>query len=201
MNKWGLIILAMLIHAGISGYLIFASLPKPLDPSAFPPDVTEAPPRMWNFKTDSIDLLVKELSTEKEKLEEDKKNVIVMQSQVASERSELEKVRAEVKAIREEIEQRVVAVQDDEIANLKSLSTSYSTMPPPAAVAIMREMDENMAVKIISMMKNDKVSAILAEMGKAADRPGEDPMAKRAARISDKLRLAKPIKKQIASAS
>ena len=195
MNKWVLVLLALLIHAGVSGYLIFSSLPKPIDPSRIPPPVTEAPPRMWNFKTEAVDDLVKELREEKAKLEDEKKNVVIMQAQVASERSELEKVRADIKTMRDEIEQRIVAIEDDEMPNLKVLSNTYSTMPPTAAVAVIREMDENMAVKLISMMKNDKMSAILAEMGKAQDRPGEDPMAKRAARISDKLRLAKPIKK------
>ena len=91
-SKWGLVLLAMLIHAGITGYLIFSCLPPPFDPARTPPAVTEAPPRMWYFKTEAIDELVKELAGEKSKLEEEKKNVVaIMQAQVAAERSELGK--------------------------------------------------------------------------------------------------------------
>ena len=66
------------------------------------------------------------------------------------------------------------------------------------AVAIFREMDENMAVKILSMMKPENVAPILGEMTKAPARPGEESMARRAARISDKLRLIKPLEKKAA---
>ena len=97
-------------------------------------------------------------------------------------------MRAEIKTMRDEIEQRIVVIEDDEMPNLKTLSNTYSTMTPTAArVAVIREMDENMAVKIISMMKNDKMSAIPRGEGKTPDRAGEEPLAKRAARISDKL--------------
>ena len=67
---------------------------------------------------------------------------------------------------------------------------------PAAAVAIFREMDENMVVKILAVMKVDRTGPILGEMSKGQDKPGEEGMVKRAARISDKLRLIKPLKKE-----
>ena len=83
-----------------------------------------------------------------------------------------------------------------EVKNLKTLAQTYSAMNPSAAVAILRELDEDTAVKILSTMKVDRVGPILGEMAKTADRPGEDSMPKRAARITDKLRLLKTAKKE-----
>lgn len=196
--------MALVIHTSISSFLILQSMPPPLDPSRIPPAKTELPPpRLWSFKTEAVDELVKELAAEKSKFETEKKTIVTVQAQIAAEKAEVEKMRAEIKAMQEEIEQRVVAIQEDELVNLKELSQAYSAMNPAAAVAILREMDENMVVKILSMMKTPQVSALLGEMGKSTDKAvaGEDTMPKRAARISDKLRLAKPNKKPVQTAA
>ena len=63
---------------------------------------------------------------------------------------------------------------------------TYSDISPTAAVAIFSEMDETICAKLLSQMKPDKVAAILQEMS-AEDK--DETMVKRAARISDKLRL------------
>jgi flagellar motility protein MotE (MotC chaperone) len=161
-----------------------------------PPDKTGVPPRLWSFKTDAMDELIKELGAEREKLAADQKSAVMLQSQAVAERAELEKKRAEIQAMKDEIELRVVEIQEHEVRNLKTLAQTYSAMPPPAAVAIFRELDENTAVKILATMKVDRVGPILGEMAKTADRVGEETMARRAARITDKLRLLKPAKKE-----
>ena len=160
------------------------------------PDKTGVPPRLWSFKTDAMDELIKELGAEREKLAADQKNAVMLQSQAVAERAELEKKRAEIQAMKDEIELRVVEIQEHEVRNLKTLAQTYSAMPPPAAVAIFRELDENTAVKILATMKVDRVGPILGEMAKSPDRAGEETMARRAARITDKLRLLKPAKKE-----
>lgn len=151
----------------------------------------ELPPRLWSFKTEAMDSLFKELAVEREKLATEQKNALAQQTQTAAEAAELEKKRLEIKALRDEINQRVVEIEVQEVKNLKTLAQTYSVMNPGAAVAILREMDENSAVKILATMKVDRVGPILGEMAKSGDRPGEETMARRAARISDKLRLLK----------
>ena len=99
-------------------------------------------------------------------------------------------------AIGAEIDQQVVEIQERELKNLKTLAQTYSAMNPSAVVAIFRELDENMAVKVLSFMKADRVGPILGEMSKAVDAASGETMAKRAARITDKLRLLKPLKKE-----
>lgn len=192
----GLAIFATLVHVGTLLGLLLPGLKTLTEPEIKLPDKTALPPRLWSFKTDAVDLLITELQAERAKLVTDQKNIVTLQSQTASERAELEKVRAEIKAMREEIDQRIVEVEERELKNLKTLAQTYSAMNPPQVIAIFREMDENMVVKILSLMKTATVGPILGEMAKAPDRPGSESMARRAARISDKLRLLKPVKKE-----
>ena len=149
------------------------------------------PPRLWSFQTEAMDALFKELATEREKLAIEQKNAVAQQTQTAAEAAELVKTRLEIKALRDEIDLRVVEIEAHEVKNLKTLAQTYSVMSPAAAVTILREMDENAAVKILATMKVERVGPILGEMSKSGDRAGEETMARRAARISDKLRLLK----------
>jgi Mg/Co/Ni transporter MgtE len=72
-------------------------------------------------------------------------------------------------------------------------------MPPTNAVLIFRELDEDTVVKILSAMKPDRVALILGEMARIVDKDrADEPPSRRAARISDKLRLMKALKKEVA---
>ncbi len=159
-------------------------------------ETTKLPPRLWNFNGDAVNQLITDLKNGREKLAVDEKNLVTLKSQLDSEKAELGKLRVELEQMRKEIDDRVLEIQEGEIKNLKTLGQTYAAMTPAAAVAIFREMDENMVVKILSCMKVDRTGPILGEMGKGQDKPGEESMTKRAARISDKLRLIKPIKKE-----
>ena len=195
-SGWVLALLGGALSLGTTTVLLLPELDALGAGKVVVPDKTGVPPRLWSFKTDAVDELIKELGAERGKLADDQKSAVTMQSQAASERAELEKKRTEIQALRDEIDQRVVEIQEQELKNLKTLAQIYSAMNPPAAVAILREMDENAAVKILATMKVDRVGPILGDMAKAADRAGEETMARRAARITDKLRLLKPAKKE-----
>lgn len=194
----GLALLAAILHVGSLLGVLLPSL-KTLTEADIPvPQKTALPPRIWSFKTEAVDQLVNELQSERAKLSNDRKDFVNLQNQTASERAELEKLRAEITALREEIDARVVEIEERELKNLKTLAQTYTAMNPPQVVAIFREMEENMVVKILALMKASVVGPILGEMAKAPDKPGSEPMARRAARISDKLRLLKPVKKESA---
>ncbi len=195
-SGWGLAALALPLNVGTTLALLLPALSTLSLPELGPPDKTALPPRMWSFKTEAVEQLIAELKSGQEKIATDRKGVAALQSQIAAERAELDTLRADIKSVQDEIDQRVVQIEEQELKNLKSLAQTYSAMNPPAAVAIFREMDENMVVKVLSFMKSDRVGAVLGEMGKAPERPGTESLAKRAARISDKLRLLKPLKKE-----
>ena len=195
-SAWGIAILGLLLNVATTLALLLPAIGTLIQPEVGPPEKTALPPRMWNFKTEAVDQLIGDMKKEREKIETERKGMAGIQGQVAAERAELDKVRADVKSMQDEIDRRVVQIEEQELKNLKSLSQTYGAMNPPDAVAIFREMDENMVVKVLSFMKADRTGAILGAMGKAPDKPGSENMAKRAARISDKLRLLKPLEKK-----
>ncbi len=197
-SPMGIALIGALIHAAIMTVLLMNALNAVPKAQVEFPEKTQLPERMWNFKTQAIDELVSELKAARAKSEKEDKSVIALKAQIDAEKIETEHVRTEILALRAEIEKRVLEIQDSEMKNLKTLSATYSKAKVTEAVAIFREMDENMAVKILSMMKPENVAPILGEMTKAPARPGEESMARRAARISDKLRLIKPIEKKAA---
>lgn len=195
-SAWGVAFIGGVVHLATTAVLMLGALAELRPPSPEQPEKTSLPPRLWSFKTEAVDELISELKAAREKVAEDEKNVVRLRAQTAADQAEIEKVRGEVQKMREEIEARVLEIQESELKNLKTLAQTYAAMNPPQVVAVFREMDENMAVKILAMMKAASVGPILGEMAKAPDRPGEEPMARRAARISDKLRLLKPLKKE-----
>jgi flagellar motility protein MotE (MotC chaperone) len=91
--------------------------------------------------------------------------------------------------MRKQIADRVIEIAADESKNVRTLAQTYGALTPRAAVAIFREMDDATAVKILSVMKPDIVGPIFEEMSKTGG--ADAPLAKRAAQLSEKLRLMK----------
>ena len=171
---------------------------------AAPPPVVVA--KNWDFWTLEIGALSEELLKERQALRSRTKDLDTWQKQLETEKGELVRVREQIEAIRDEINKSVVTLMEAEKPNLKALSKSYSIMKPPQAVAIFRKTNDDIVVKILSLMKPDMVAAILAQM--SADTPeAKGPAAKgqpdtkgsseettgnaRAARITEMLRLLK----------
>ena len=146
----------------------------------------------WDFWTIEIDGLSSELKEERARLRQQSDALTQRAARLSSEQQELAKVRADIESMRAEINRKVIEITADETKNLKSLSQTYSSLSPKAAVAIMREMDDTTAVKILSLMKSDIVGPIFEEMARTQGPDG--PVAKRAALLSDKLRLMKSTK-------
>lgn len=149
----------------------------------------ETPPLLWSFRNEEVEKLISELRAERKNVEKREIELESMSAQIASERAELEKVRNDIQVSRNQLSASIVEMQEAEAKNLKSLSATYSAIAAPAAVSVLMEMDEAMAVKILSLMKPDKVGAIFQEM--ARSRTGDGNLSKRAAQLSDKLRMLK----------
>jgi flagellar motility protein MotE (MotC chaperone) len=148
--------------------------------------------RGWNFWTIEIENLANELKGEREQLRKRADELGHREAQLAAERKELEKIRSEVERIRDEIAAKVIEINIDEVKNIRQLATTYAALTPRAAVAIIREMDDVMAVKILSVMKPEIVSPIFEEMSRTMTPEGS--LARRAAIISDRIRLLKATK-------
>jgi len=156
------------------------------------PVVAEGKDQGWDFWTIEIDGLAAELKDEKARLRQQADALNQRSARLDSEQQELAKVRADIEAMRTEINRKVIEITADELKNLKNLSSTYASLSPKAAVAIFREMDDTTAVKILSLMKSDTVGPIFEEM--ARTQGPEGPLARRAAVLSEKLRLMKASK-------
>jgi len=187
MKGWILAIVAALLNLGTTGGLIFMERNSIL---GITPAVAakDALPRFWSFRADEVDALVAELKADRAKLLARQDDLEKVAGHIEAEKQELEKTRADIVAMRDEISKELPEVQAAELKNIKSLAATYAGITPAAAVAILREMDENTCAKLLSQMKPDKVGAILQEM---STEDKDESMNKRAARISDKLRLMK----------
>ncbi len=150
------------------------------------------PDAPWDFWTVDIENLASELKDEKAVIKKREEELNARDTRLATEQLELQKQRKELEALRAEIGTRMTEIQTDEIKNLKSLAATYSNLTPKACLAIFKEMPDSTVVKLLSIMKPEIVGPLFEEMGKAAD---TDPtVAKRAASLSEKLRLIKASK-------
>jgi flagellar motility protein MotE (MotC chaperone) len=146
----------------------------------------------WDFWTIEIENLSSELKDDLEKQKKRTEALDQREARIAAGEKELAKSRAEIDALRKEISDRVIEIRADEAVNLRKLAQTYGNLSPQAVVAIIRELDDSTAVKILSLMKPDVVGPIFEEMSKTAGPDGT--LAKRAAVLSDKMRLLKATK-------
>lgn len=146
----------------------------------------------WDFWTIEIENLSNELKEERARLKKQAEALDQRSARVVTEEKEFAKLRAEIELMRKQIGDKMIEIAADEAKNLRSLATTYSGLTPKASVAIIREMEDTTAVKILSLMKPDVIAPIFEEMSKAG---GSDPaLARRAALLSEKLRMMKATK-------
>lgn len=145
------------------------------------------PEKPWDFWTLDVENLAAELKAQTAALAEREKAVRSREERLENETRELEKTRRQIEALRAELAQTITELEADEMKNLKTLAKTYSELTPKAAVGILREMDDETVVKLLFLMKTDVVSPLLQEMGSSPDAE----LARRAAAITEKLRLVK----------
>jgi flagellar motility protein MotE (MotC chaperone) len=143
----------------------------------------------WDFWTIEIENLAAELADQKAQLHKRTEELDQRASRLAAEAKELDRIRSEDEAMRQEIDDRVVAIRSDEAKNLRSLSLTYANLSPDAVVIIFRQTDDATAVKILSLMKPEVVGPIFEAMARMS--VIDATLARRAATLSDKLRLMK----------
>lgn len=148
------------------------------------------PDKPWDFWTLEIENLASELKDVKATLVVREQALAAREEGLAADLRELEKTRQQIEALRATVAADMVKFEAEEAKNLKTLAKTYSELTPRAAVGIMQQMDEPSVVKILHLMKTDVVSPILQEMGSSAD----PEVTKRAARLTDRLRLVQALK-------
>jgi len=155
-------------------------------------ETSELRQKGWDFWTIEIENLSHELKEERERLKLQAERLEQRAARIAAEEREFAKLRADVEGMRKQIADRIIEIKADETKNIKTLAQTYTTLTPKGAAAILREMDDSTAVKILSIMKPDVVGPIFEEMSR--DSSADTALAKRAATLSEKLRLMKATK-------
>lgn len=152
----------------------------------------EAPPPPWDFWTVELENLSRELEESRKALAVREAEVTRREQRILAERGEVDATLQQVEALRKQIGDQILAVQREELRNLKSLASTYSALTPAAAVAIFDQLDDIMVTKILSLMKTEATAAILEEMSQGG--MANEARLKRAAAISQRLRLLVPAK-------
>ncbi|MEI7553139.1 MAG: hypothetical protein WCL24_12500 [Verrucomicrobiota bacterium] len=160
--------------------------------TARPKPVDDKKAKGWDFWTIEVENLSTDLKEERARLRQQAEQQDQRAARLAAEQRELDKIRAGIDGLRQQIADRVIEITADEAKNIRTLAQTYTNLSPRAAVAIFREMDDLTAVKILSLMKPDVVGPIFEEMSRTAGTDG--PLSRRAAVLSEKLRLMKAAK-------
>lgn len=156
--------------------------PKPAAPAG---PVAKLTGPSWEFVNPEADQLVAELKAEKDALKKKEQDLNDLAARLESERSELNLVTQSVHQLQIDFDQNVVRISEEETTNLKKLAKVYADMDPGNAAKIFEEMDDVAVIKIMVFMKDNETAAIWEAMAKEGQAE-----AKRAALLSDRLRLA-----------
>ncbi len=139
----------------------------------------------WDFINPEADQLIAELKAEKKSLGKKEQELNDLMSRLQAERSELNVVTQSVRQLQLDFDQNVLRISEEETANLKKLAKVYADMDPANAAKILEEMDDTSIIKIMVFMKDVETAAIWEVLAKKGQ-----PQAKRAALLSDRIRLA-----------
>ncbi len=181
----------LLISVALGVMMVWkAAAPLLLAVPAAPAKISEAATqRGWDFWTIEIENLSTELKDERARLQQQSDQLEQRSARIESESRELARMRIELESLRSQISDRLIDIKEDEVKNLRSLAATYTNLTPRASVAIIRELDDVTAVKILSLMKPDVVAPIFEEMSRAVG--GDTTLIRRAAALSNQLRLMK----------
>lgn len=169
----------------VAATLAFWKVPPAPAPAGDPAPKASVNGPSWQFTNPEADQLIAELRTEKNSLSKREQQLNELEMRVRAEQAELNEATQSVHRLQQDYDQAVLRVQSEETANLKKLAKVYAAMAPESAALILAQMDDNTIAKIMVFMKDSETAAILEGLGKKGDAE-----AKRAAALSDRLRVA-----------
>ena len=151
----------------------------------------------WDFFNPELDQVVADLKSERDALTAREKQLNELDARIRAERAELDAALKSIKSIQQQVDRDVFRIKEEEAGNLKKLAKMYSAMEPAGAAKILRELDDPVVVKILTLVKEPETAQILESLA----RLGETE-TKRAAVLSEHLRSttsAKPSAKPSAN--
>jgi flagellar motility protein MotE (MotC chaperone) len=183
-SGWFAMLLGALLFLGVTAVLMARAPLAPVNTHELERAAAQPEPGpAWDFVNPELDRLVDELKKEKEVLDQRAQQLKELADRLEAERAEINVITQAVHRIRSEFEQKVVQVREEEVANLKRLAKMYASMSPEDAAGILRQMDDEPALKFMVFMKDAETGPILEALSKLGDAD-----AKRAAALTDRLR-------------
>lgn len=185
-SPWTATLVSVLVYLGAT--VVFWKTPTPPPAPAAGADAAvdgKAVGPSWDFVNPEADQLIAELQAEKKTLAKKEQDLADLTARLQAERAELSLVTQSVRQLQTDFDQNVTRISEEESANLKKLAKVYADMEPASAGNILQEMDDGSIIKIMVFMKDVETAAIFEALSKKGE-----PQAKRAALLSDRLRLA-----------
>jgi flagellar motility protein MotE (MotC chaperone) len=143
----------------------------------------------WTFFNPELEQIIAELKMEKETMATKQRQLADWETRLKAERAELDEAAKRIGRIEQVINRDLIRIKEDEAVNLKRLAKMYAAMDPAGAAKILNALDDDVAVKILTLMKEAETALILEAMAKMGEAE-----TKRAAKLSENLRLAVPQK-------
>ena len=137
----------------------------------------------WEFFNPEVDQLIGELKQQKQALTTREQQLNDLAARLQAERAEINLVTQNVHHLQQDLDRVILRIRDEETANLKKLGKMYSTMSPEGAASILRQMDDDQAVRIMVFIKEAEAAAILENIAL-----GGEADAKRAVMLSERLK-------------
>jgi len=149
---------------------------KPVYSQAVDPEMERALAELKAEKQ-KWDARSKLIEKKEQALSEHEKAVAAAEKQVAAMREQLEQ------DFKREFKARVIEIHEAEKKNLKRLSKIYGQMKPDDAARLVKALEDETVVKILSLMKERQAGMVLAAYART-----NETDAKRAAEISEMMR-------------
>ena len=168
--------------------LYLATTVAVLNPSKFAgiqlsnPDFSADDDPSWRFRNPEFNQWVAQIKSEKENLDTREQHLNELQTRLNAELQEISTVTQTVAQLQESFDKNVIRFKAQETDNVKHQAKLISAMSPEGAVAMLTEMPDADAVKILFTMKTDEASLILDALSKKGQ-----PQAKRAAQLTQRL--------------
>jgi flagellar motility protein MotE (MotC chaperone) len=138
----------------------------------------------WTFFNPEMDQIVAELKAERDAVSARQNELAELATRLKTERAELDEALKNIKRIQQQVDRDVFRIKEDEAGNLKKLAKVYAAMEPAGAAKILRELNDVVVVKILTLMKEPETAVLLESFARLGDAE-----TKRVAGISESLRF------------
>jgi flagellar motility protein MotE (MotC chaperone) len=180
-SSWFVALFGCLLYLGTTIFV--------LNPSKFAgvqitrPDYSAENDPSWKFRNPEFDQWVAQIKNEKESLDAREQRLNELQTRLNVELQEISTVTQAVSQLQMTFDKNVIRFKTQEVDNIRHQAKLLSDMSPAGAVAMLQQMPDDEAVRILFTMKSDAASPILDAWSK-----GDKTESKHAAVLTEKLR-------------